>query len=91
MIWLLLLICIYGTIFCIEQLFNILGTHIGIVTVNQTVNILTKQTDTGQNNAVLLVRSLNKMIESRNKAQKVFTITSIVLSILWTLFFYLWN
>lgn len=90
MIWLLLLICIYGTICCIENLFSILGTHIGCITINQTIDILTEQ-KADINKLTKLVHSRTELVEIRSRQQSIFTIISIVLSILWPLFFYLWN
>lgn len=91
MIWLLLLICIYGTIFCIEQLVSALGTHIGCTTIHQTIMLLANQDNVDKNKLARFADERDELIEIRLKQLQRFTIISIVLSALWTLFFYLWH
>lgn len=91
MIWILLLVCIYGTIFCTEQLFYTLGSHIGCVTINQTIMLLANQEQVDKKKVAKFADDRDELIEIRTKQMIKFTISSIILSILWTLFFYLWN
>lgn len=68
-----------------------IGTHIGCVVINQTIMFLENQEQLDNNKIVEFVDSRNELVEIRTKQMISFTTVSIILPILWTLFFYLWN